>query len=72
MLIMGGVIFGICLGIGGIILGLQAFRPEGIPLSQTRNLTGKGVRVVGITCMAFGIILAGGVILGALDMAGIL
>lgn len=54
---MCGWIIGFVIAIGAVSLGLKGFKPEGLPLSRTKNLTGRPARVVGVACIAFGLLL---------------
>ncbi len=49
------LIFGILV----IVLGRNGYKPEGIPWSSTKRLTGTLGRRVGLSCILFGACIAG-------------
>ncbi|MEM9416611.1 MAG: hypothetical protein AAGA29_14215 [Planctomycetota bacterium] len=51
---IGGILLGV-VGVGAILLGVKGFTEEGIPWSSSTNITGKKAKVIGITCIVFGI-----------------
>jgi hypothetical protein len=44
------------LGAAAIHLGIQGFRPAGMPFSKHKRLTGTSAKVVGTFCILFGLL----------------
>jgi hypothetical protein len=44
------------LGTASLYLGVQGFRPSGIPWSGARRLTGTSAKVAGVLCILFGLL----------------
>jgi hypothetical protein len=47
---------GIIIGVLAILLGIKAFTPKGLPLTNTRNLTGMTAKIIGVACIVLGIL----------------
>jgi len=45
----------IILGIATILLGAKAFTPAGLPLTNTKRLTGVGGKITGVICILLGV-----------------
>ena len=43
------------LGVATMGLGVKAFTPAGIPLTQNKNLTGGPAKVLGVLCFVLGL-----------------
>lgn len=48
----------VVVGVLAVILGLKGFRPEGIPWTSTKNITGTPAKAIGVLTITFGILLA--------------
>lgn len=46
-----GAIIGIAIGIGAIILGAKGFKPEGLPFTNSKRITGTPAKIVGVICI---------------------
>lgn len=44
------------LGAASIHLGIQGFRPAGMPFSKNKRLTGTAAKIIGIFCIIFGLL----------------
>ena len=40
-----------------VALGVKGFKPEGLPLTGSRSITGKPAKIIGSVCVAFGLLL---------------
>lgn len=63
---------GIILGIFTILLGAKAFTPAGIPWSKTKNLTGTTAKVIGVVCIALGVLFIVDGVFGAAKILALL
>lgn len=55
-----GAIIGIAIGIGAIILGAKGFKPEGLPFTNSKRITGTPARIVGVICILIGLVFIAG------------
>jgi hypothetical protein len=52
---MVGTIIGVLIGVAVILLGAKGFSADGIPLTNSKKLTGPGAKALGIVCIILGV-----------------
>jgi hypothetical protein len=56
---MVGQLVGVVIGIVAILIGAKGFTSAGLPLNKRRNITGVPGKLIGICCIAFGVLALG-------------